>query len=230
MKMKGKSPLMKELVGKQENLNEGLKAAIKAAPGKVMKDSPMNMKMETAMKMGMVSPMKIVGQDNTERAKLKTETAFAKAKGGLGLDADSELSRSIMQEKGVDTGYRGEMKKVDPVKKEAKRNIPEEISLPSKGKDITMSRADIAASNEAYLRLFPESPEAKAMSKQEKKDLRQAKRSSKFDKFVKHLSKVQKTIDRGRGKRADIGKLASDYKPESKNKSGSKIVEASKGT
>ena len=227
--MKGKSPLMKELVGKQENLNEGLKAAIKAAPGKVMKDSPMNMKMETAMKMGMISPMKMVGQDNAERAKLKTETAFAKAKGGLGLDEDSELSRSIMQEKGIDTGYRGEMKKVDPVKKEAKRNIPEEISLPSKGKDITISRADIAASNEASLRPLPESPEAQVMSKQ-MKDLRQAKKSSKFDKFVKHLSKVQKTIDRGRGKRADIGKLASDYKPESENKSGSKLEKAASRT
>ena len=51
--MQGKSPMMKALVGKQENLNEGLKAAIKAAPGKVMEKAPMNMKMESAVKMGM---------------------------------------------------------------------------------------------------------------------------------------------------------------------------------
>ena len=60
--MKGKSPMMKALVGKQENLNEGLKAAIKAAPGKVMEKAPMNMKMESAVKMGMAkkpAPMKI---------------------------------------------------------------------------------------------------------------------------------------------------------------------------
>ena len=60
--MKGKSPMMKALVGKQENLNEGLKAAIKAAPGKIMEKAPMNMKMESAVKMGMAkkpAPMKI---------------------------------------------------------------------------------------------------------------------------------------------------------------------------
>ena len=60
--MKGKSPMMKALVGKQENLNEGLKAAIKAAPGKIMEKTPMNMKMESAIKIGMAkkpAPMKI---------------------------------------------------------------------------------------------------------------------------------------------------------------------------
>ena len=60
--MEGKSPMMKALVGNQKNLNEGLKAAIKAAPGKVMEKTPMNMKMEYAVKMGMAkkpAPMKI---------------------------------------------------------------------------------------------------------------------------------------------------------------------------
>jgi len=64
--MKGKSPIMKALVGNQENLNEGLKAAIKAAPGKVMEKTPMNMKMESAVKMGMAkkpAPIKIAKPD-----------------------------------------------------------------------------------------------------------------------------------------------------------------------
>ena len=54
--------MMKALVGKQENLNEGLKAAIKAAPGKIMEKTPMNMKMESAIKIGMAkkpAPIKI---------------------------------------------------------------------------------------------------------------------------------------------------------------------------
>ena len=38
--MKGKSPMMKALVGNQKNLKEGLKAEIKAAPGKMMAKSP----------------------------------------------------------------------------------------------------------------------------------------------------------------------------------------------
>ena len=60
--MEGKSPMMKALVGNQKNLNEGLKAAIKAAPGKIMEKTPMNMKMESAIKIGMAkkpAPMKI---------------------------------------------------------------------------------------------------------------------------------------------------------------------------
>ena len=46
-KMKGKSPLMKKLVGKQHNLPEHLKAKIKAAPespNKKYKDSAMKKK------------------------------------------------------------------------------------------------------------------------------------------------------------------------------------------
>jgi hypothetical protein len=66
MKMKGKSPMMKALVGNQKNLNEGLKAAIKAAPGKIMEKTPMNMKMESAIKIGMAkkpAPMKVAKPD-----------------------------------------------------------------------------------------------------------------------------------------------------------------------
>ena len=42
---------MKALIGNQKNLNEGLKAAIKAAPGKMMAKTPSIMeRMQTAMK------------------------------------------------------------------------------------------------------------------------------------------------------------------------------------
>ena len=50
MKMK-KAPTKKALKGDQNKLNEGLKAAIKAAPGKMKKGEPMNMKKGDAMKM-----------------------------------------------------------------------------------------------------------------------------------------------------------------------------------
>ena len=39
MKMQPKSPLMKALIGKQKNLNEGLKKAILESPGKMMPDA-----------------------------------------------------------------------------------------------------------------------------------------------------------------------------------------------
>ena len=50
---------MKALVGNQKNLNEGLKAAIKAAPGKIMEKTPMNMKMESAIKIGMAKSQRL---------------------------------------------------------------------------------------------------------------------------------------------------------------------------
>ena len=41
--MKGKSPMMKALIGKQKNLPEELKAKILASPGKMKYGSPMDM-------------------------------------------------------------------------------------------------------------------------------------------------------------------------------------------
>ena len=38
--MKGKSPMMKALIGDQENLNDGLKAAIRNSPATMKKESP----------------------------------------------------------------------------------------------------------------------------------------------------------------------------------------------
>ena len=81
--MKGKSPLMKALIGKQENLNEGLKAAIKAAPDKMMVKSPsMMMQMKTAMKvrgMGEDAVGKVRGMGEKSAAKvMMKEKAAAK--------------------------------------------------------------------------------------------------------------------------------------------------------
>ena len=52
-KMKGKSPMMKALIGKQNNLPAELKAKIEAAPESpaMMKKAPTKMKKESSMKM-----------------------------------------------------------------------------------------------------------------------------------------------------------------------------------
>ena len=58
-KMKGKSPMMKKLIGKQGNLPEHLKAKILAAPEsptKMMKKSPTKMKKSMAKKKGDINP------------------------------------------------------------------------------------------------------------------------------------------------------------------------------
>ena len=60
-KMKGKSPMMKALVGKQNNLPAELKAKIEAAPespAKMKKASPSKMKKKSSMKMMKKSPAK----------------------------------------------------------------------------------------------------------------------------------------------------------------------------
>ena len=108
--MKGKSPMMKALVGNQKNLNEGLKAAIKAAPGKMMAKTPSVMeRMKTAMKvrgmgedavgkvrgMGEKSPNKIMKAKAA--AKVMKEKAVAKvAKPDFpDIDGDGNTSESM---------------------------------------------------------------------------------------------------------------------------------------
>ena len=58
-KMKGKSPMMKALIGKQNNLPEQLKAKILAAPespAKMMKKSPMKEMVDKGASKGKVNP------------------------------------------------------------------------------------------------------------------------------------------------------------------------------
>jgi len=50
-KMKGKSPMMKALIGKQGNLPVELQAKIEASPATMKKESAMKMKKESSMKM-----------------------------------------------------------------------------------------------------------------------------------------------------------------------------------
>ena len=59
-KMKGKSPMMKALIGKQANLPPELKAKIQASPTPIpmKKASSMKMKKESSMKMMKKSPAK----------------------------------------------------------------------------------------------------------------------------------------------------------------------------
>ncbi len=57
-KQQPKSPVLKALKGNQGKLPQHLQDAIKAAPGKMMKNTPANMKVESVMKMGMATPNK----------------------------------------------------------------------------------------------------------------------------------------------------------------------------
>jgi len=57
-KMYGKSPMMKKLVGKQNNLPQELKDKIEASPAEMKKDPAMKMAKDPAMKMKK-APMKM---------------------------------------------------------------------------------------------------------------------------------------------------------------------------
>ena len=258
---------MKELVGKQHNLNEGLKAAIKAAPGKMMQKSPMNMKEETAMKMGMVSPMKIAGMDDPERARLmaslnaakvknpelysdknrkvmekagkkqpkitsapgsstsKKESKFKAPNFSASPSPDSKLARDIMQETGRDTGFRGEMKEVKPVKRKQEKLV----SVKAKKADVTAGiekpklRKNIAPETAGEI-----AARAKA-EKDQRKAQRKAGRRSKFKQFAKGFREgfvSQMTGD----KVADIRKRTEERKAKRKEekKEGGLIAAASR--
>ena len=76
-KMYGKSPMMKKLVGKQNNLPQELKDKIEASPAKMKKDPAMKMAKDPAMKMKK-SPMK----QNTVENFMKVANKVTRAKGG----------------------------------------------------------------------------------------------------------------------------------------------------
>ena len=58
-KMKGKSPMMKKLIGNQNRLPKELQEAIKAAPGKMKKESATKMKKASMTKMKKESMAKL---------------------------------------------------------------------------------------------------------------------------------------------------------------------------
>jgi len=109
MKMKGKSPMMKSLVGNQKNLNEGLKAAIKAAPGKMMAKTPSIMeRMQTAMKVrGMgedaVGKVRGMGEKNAPNKIMKEKAAakIMKEKAAPKVMKEEKAAAKIMKEKAV---------------------------------------------------------------------------------------------------------------------------------
>ena len=121
--MKGKSPMMKALVGNQKNLNEGLKAAIKAAPGKMMAKTPSVMeRMKTAMKvrgMGEDAVGKVRGMGEKSPNKIMKEKAVAKvAKPDFpDVDGDGDRKESISKAS-RDAKAAGKMMKNSPAKKE----------------------------------------------------------------------------------------------------------------
>jgi len=79
-KMKGKSPMMKKLIGKQHRLPEHLKAKIEAAP-----ESPAKMKKESATKMKKASmtKMKKESMAKLKKSATKMKKSMAKKKGDI---------------------------------------------------------------------------------------------------------------------------------------------------
>ena len=95
-KMKGKSPMMKALIGKQENLPAELKAKIEAAPespAKKMKVKDMPRKQQMAVKASMAeeSPVKMkkaptkMKKESSMKMKKKSSMKMMKKKQGYPL-------------------------------------------------------------------------------------------------------------------------------------------------
>jgi len=225
---------MKALVGKQHNLNEGLKAAIKAAPGKMMQKSPMNMKEETAMKMGMISPMKIAGMDDPERAKLLASLNAAKAKNPeLYSDESTKAIDKAGKKQPVMTSPEDapspeEFKKLREDKTSSKPRKQEKlVSVKAKKADVT------AGIEKPKLRknIAPETADEIATRAKAEKDQRKAQRKagrrSKFKQFAKGFREgfvSQMTGD----KVADIRKRTEERKAKREEEKKGLIAAASR--
>tara|TARA_R100000544_G_C2207907_1_gene50306 strand:- start:11 stop:853 length:843 start_codon:yes stop_codon:yes gene_type:complete len=87
-KMKGRSPMMKALIGKQNNLPEQLKAKILASPATMKKESMAPMKKESMAKMKKESSMKMMKKSPAKKKVVNT-------------DADGNKTVSRVNRKGV---------------------------------------------------------------------------------------------------------------------------------
>ena len=116
-KMKGKSPMMKALIGKQGNLPEGLKAKILASPA-TMKKSPAKLDMGTIKK---VVNTKI--KDIPKKAK-KVVRKTAKKVGNTTIkDAVSKVSKTLFPSiKAIDAMRTGFSGKISQTKKKVKKS------------------------------------------------------------------------------------------------------------
>ena len=166
--MKGKSPMMKALVGNQKNLHEGLKAAIKAAPGKMMAKTPSVMeRMKTAMKvrgMGEDAVGKVRGMGEKSPNKIMKAKAAAK----------------VMKEKAV--------------AKVAKPDFPDIDGDGDRKESISKAAADKKAKSPAKIKIVNPSNKPggqfKEKKKLSKKEVRQAKKGVKN--ILKEMKKIEK--------------------------------------
>lgn len=132
-KMMGKSPLMKKLVGKQGNLPENLKAAIKAAPGKMvspLKETEYAKNLKAARAAGMTQyeynkKMK-VDKAAAERAEKLTGAATANQNAGQTFQ---DLQKKIAERNS---------------KQEVKETVPTEVKKPVQGKSF-LSTGSVSA-------------------------------------------------------------------------------------
>jgi len=103
-KMKGKSPMMKALIGGQNNLAKNgapeLQAAIEASPATMKKESSMKMKKESSMKMMKKSPAKVSPEMQAKFDKRDADIAAKKlAKKNKAANAPSASERRAQYRK-----------------------------------------------------------------------------------------------------------------------------------
>jgi len=227
MKMEKDSPAKIPLKGKQHNLPEELKAKIKASPGKMKKDSPMDMKKE--------SPTKILG-------------AVAKVAGKVGK-AVGKVQKAGDKIKGAFTSSRDEARNESPAKlRKAAREVGEGFktigrTLKPSAKNIRKGASDV---KEGFRQLFTgdrtDSRVKKSPNKMvkkpgdltpaQKKDLRNKQMAERFKKAEKRNTKKISPKNQGGLKpltREDAARLAKLKDKKSPNKMGHKKSAAKMG-
>ena len=226
MKMEKDSPAKIPLKGKQHNLPEELKAKIKASPGKMKKDSPMDMKKE--------SPTKILG-------------AVAKVAGKVGK-AVGKVQKAGDKIKGAFTSSRDEARNESPAKLGKKiKKAAKEVKGGFKAIGRTVGNVKQGASDvkEGFRQLFTgdrtDSRVKKSPNKMvkkpgdltpaQKKDLRNKQMVEKFKKAEKRNAKIKPSNQGGLRKmtKEDAARIAKLQDKKSPNKMGHKKSAAKMG-
>jgi len=176
-KMKGKSPMMKALIGKQANLPPELKAKIQASPATMKKESAMKMKKESSMKMMKKSPAKanIIGPE------IKKKVTFAEAykKRDMKTYGNQTLSEYTKEAKRQNTS-KAAGKGYDAPKSQMKGSVvgPETKGGDATSKNLVKTTTTTTTTPKVTVKKAKTVKEARAARKTARKAVRTARKTS----------------------------------------------------
>lgn len=149
-KMKGKSPMMKALIGDQKNLNDGLKAAIQNSPATMKKESPAK---QGKMSLTYTKTNKKTGETTTNENKIKSNNSLVAPK-----TPDGTSMKNYIAPIGLATPMNEFRPPIGNLEKNAKKNLKPAVGKMKKESMAKMNKKSSMKMNKKSMAKMKKSP------------------------------------------------------------------------